>query len=266
MMESSAPPQRAEGFLPDAPWRVRDFVLAFLAGLAGAFAATIAVYALGYDPLEPLPFAAVFAGQAAATLGFVLWLSRQRGTGSLAADVGFVIRPGDWWGVPAGMALQIAIALITLPLISLLFPDGPPEQGVSEIAGTAQSLLEQIFIVASVAVAAPIVEEILYRGMLLSILRKRLSPWVAVVVSAGVFSLVHAALDANAIAAVPGLFLLGVVLATVTLRRGNLSLAIALHSGINLLAAIVLLWGDDMIQWLEQRVDEIEGIVALFPW
>ena len=65
--------------------------------------------------------------QFAGTFAAIVWLSRSRGTGSLATDVGLVLRPSDWWGVPAGMGLQIAIALITAPLIYRLFPDGPPE-------------------------------------------------------------------------------------------------------------------------------------------
>jgi membrane protease YdiL (CAAX protease family) len=193
-----------------------------------------------------------------------MWLSRLRGTGSLATDVGLVLKPGDWWGVPAGMGLQIAIALMTAPLIYWLYPDGPPEQAVAEIATTSQTLLDQVLVIVAVAVGAPIIEEMLFRGVLLSTLRRRLPAWAAVAMSAVVFAAIHL-VDPNAAAAVPGLFLLGLVLGWAALRRGDLSLAIPLHSGINLLAAISLLWGDELIQWSEDQLRQIEGIIRLLP-
>ena len=66
-----------------------------------------------------------------------------------------------------------------------------------------------------------------------------------------------------------GLFLLGMVLGWTALRRGDLSLAIPLHSGVNLLAAISILWGDDLIDWLNETIDEleqIEGFLSLLPF
>lgn len=265
MMESSAPPQPPPGYLPVANWRVRDVVFAFLAGIAGSTVATIAVLALGLEPLDPVPFSIIFAGQFAGSMLVIVALSRRRGSGSLAADVGFHVRLRDWWGVPAGMVLQIAIALVTAPFIIWVFGDDPPEQGVSEIANSSETLIEQLLIVISVAVLAPIVEEVIYRGMLLNVLARRFSRWPAILISAGVFAGVHL-VDPNAIAVVPGLFLLGIVLGWVSLRRGDISLAIALHSGINLLAAITLVWGSELLEWSEQRLEEIEGIIAFLPF
>jgi CAAX protease family protein len=264
-MESSAPPQPPTGYLPVSAWRYRDVVLAFLAGVVGSFLVAVGVEVAGASAFDPIPFSLIFGGQAAASFGVILWLSRRRGSGSLAADVGLVVRAGDWWGVPAGMGLQIAIALVTLPLLQLLFPDGAPEQSVAEIASSSETLLDQLFVIASVAVAAPIIEEMIFRGMLMSILRRSFGAWVSIIVSAAVFALVHL-VDPDAIAAVPGLFLLGLVLGWVALRRGDLSLAIALHSGINLLAAISLLWGDELLQWSERQLEQMEGVIHLLPF
>lgn len=265
MMESSAPTQPVSGYLPDMRWRVRDVIYAFLAGIAGSIVVTVVVLAMGADPLDPIPFALVFAGQFAGSLLAIVALSRRRGSGSLATDAGFVLHLRDWWGVPAGMALQIAIALLTAPLVFWLFGDDPPEQGVSEIAGESDVFAEQLLIVLSVALLAPIIEEIIFRGMLLNVLRRSLSVWPSILISAAVFAGVHL-VDPSAIAVVPGLFLLGVVLAWVALRRGNLSLVIAMHSGINLLAAISLVWGRDLLEWSERQLEEIEGIISLLPF
>ncbi len=265
MMESSAPPQPPAGFLPVANWRLRDVLYAFLAGIAGSILVTIGVLATGADPLDPIPFSLVFAGQFAGSLLAIVYLSRKRGSGSLAADTGFVLRLRDWWGVPAGMLLQLVIALITAPLVFWLFGDDAPEQGVAEIADATETFAEQLVIVISVAVLAPIIEEIIFRGMLLNVLTRSMSKWPAILISAAVFAAVHL-VDPSAIAVIPGLFLLGVVLGWVTLRRGDISLAITLHSGINLLAAISLVWGRDLLEWSEQRLEEIEGFIHFLPF
>lgn len=266
MMDSSAPPQPPPGYLPTARWRIWDVVLAVAAGLIAALVVSVAVLAAGADVRDPIPFTIVFVAQFGGSMAVVVALAKRRGSGSLAADVGLHLRLRDWWGVPAGMALGIAVALVMTPLLILLFGDDPPTQGVVEIAGSSETAVEQLMIIVSVAVLAPIVEEIIYRGMLLNVLIRRFSVWPSIVVSAALFAMVHVFLDLNAIAALVGLFLLGLVFGWVSLRRGDISLAIALHSGVNLLAAIQLLWGDDLIEWSERRLEEIEGIVAFLPF
>ena len=259
------PPPPPAGYLPVANWRLADIVLVFFGGLVGSILVTAVVVAAGVDPFSPLPFSLIFGGQSVASFAVLWTLSRIRGSGSLAADVGLVVRGSDWWGVPAGMALQVVIAVITAPLIVWIFPDGPPEQGIAEIAGQSSSLLDQLAVFISVAVAAPLIEEMLFRGMLLSWLARRMRNWGAIVVSAAVFAGIHLA-DPNAIAVIPGLFLLGVVLAWVALRRGDLSLPIAIHSGINLLAAISILYGPELLEWSETQLEQLEGIIRFLPF
>jgi membrane protease YdiL (CAAX protease family) len=95
-------------------------------------------------------------------------------------------------------------------------------------------------------VLAPVTEELAFRGVLIKALGER-SRRTLIVVSAAVFSLFHvlglAADNLLAAAAVvlPQLFIVGAVLAWVTLRSGRLGPAIFLHSGWNLLAALILL-------------------------
>lgn len=264
MIESSAPPQPPDGYLPAARWRLGDFFLAFFAGVGASFAVSLIVIAMGSDPFDPVPFALIFFSQAVGSFAVIVARSRSRGSGSLTLDTGLVLRGRDSWGVPAGMALQIAIALVTFPLIDALFPEGPPEQGVSEITSGSDTVVEMLLVLVSVAVVAPVLEEVIFRGVLLSYLRKRLGPWLSIVISAAAFSVVHL-LDPNAIAVVPGLFILGVVLAWVALRRGDLSMPIFIHSGINLLAAISLLFGDEILRWSENQMDQIEGLIRLLP-
>lgn len=255
-------PSPPAGYLPVANWRYWHVIVVFFTGLVASVFAAAGLVAAGVDPLQPVPFAAVFGAQVAASFAMVWHLSRTSGSGSLAADTGLIVKGSDWWGIPAGMALQIGIALVTAPLIVWLWPDGAPSQGVADVAASSETLVEQLAVLVVVVVGAPIIEEVIFRGMLLSILRRSLGYWPAILVSAGLFSAVHL-LDPNAIAVVPGLFLLGVALGWAALRRGDLSLAIAMHSGINLLAAITLLYGDSILNWAENQMDQLEEIQAV---
>ena len=78
-----APPP-PPGYLPVADWRIRDVLAVFVAGLFGSILIAVVVTAAGADVLEPLSFSFIFGGQAAASFLVVWFLSRQRGTGSLA--------------------------------------------------------------------------------------------------------------------------------------------------------------------------------------
>ncbi len=237
--------------------------MVFAAGFVGAILATSIVVGLGADATQPLWFSIVFFAQSGTSFAFAWWLSKRRGSGSLAADVGLIVRGRDWWGVPAGMVVQVVVSLMMVPLIVWLFPDGAPEQGVSAIAGQSKTILDQLAVFIAVAVAAPIVEEVIFRGMLLSVLARVMPKWPAIIVSGAVFGAVHL-LDPNAIAVVPGLFVIGVVLAWAALRSGDLSLPIALHSGINLFAAIGILYGEELMNWYEQQSAQLEGVIRFF--
>ncbi|MEZ5176626.1 MAG: CPBP family intramembrane glutamic endopeptidase [Acidimicrobiia bacterium] len=238
---------------------------AFFAGVLGANIVGVFVIAAHADLTDPVPFALVFLGQAGGSFALVWLFSARASSGSLAADVGLVLRPSDWWALLAGMGLQIAAALMTYPLVDSLFPDGAPQQGVAGITAGTRTTFEVIVIFLSVAAVAPIIEEIIYRGMLLSWLRRHMGQWAAIIVSAAIFAGLHL-VDWNARAAVPGLFLIGVVLGWVALRRGDLSLAIPIHAGVNLLAAIMLVWGDEMAEWAERQLEELDTLNAVVHW
>lgn len=77
-------------------------------------------------------------------------------------------------------------------------------------------------------VAAPLFEEILFRGFLFGGLRRWLGPWSAAVLSAAVFALYHLEIDT-----LPGLFVLGLALAWLRERTGGLAAPIAMHACYN---------------------------------
>jgi len=96
--------------------------------------------------------------------------------------------------------------------------------------------------------------KMLFRGMLLSRLSRSMSPAWAILVQAVVFASIHL-LDPSAIAALPGLVIVGAVLGYAAMRTGNLALPIMMHAGVNLTAVILLIFGSNVMDWLEQAAD-----------
>lgn len=229
------------------PWTIVDFILVMLGGFLGA--AVLAVVGILLDSEDALVLMSL-AGQYAGHL-FVFWLLRRTKDPGEAA-LGFVIENRDVVYVLAGLGLQLALSLAFLPLVFILFPDGGSAQEVSSAISGLGSVTARVAAVAISVVLAPATEELAFRGVLIKALGDR-SKRSLILISAAVFSLFHllglASSDfiQSAIVVLPQLFIVGVVLAWVTLRSGRLGPAIFLHSGFNLLAAIVLLLPADLL-------------------
>lgn len=232
----------------------------FIVGALGVIVATVlGEISIALDGSPSVSATGIFiatAFQVGGALVALGYLSRTRGTGSWATDFGFRIRLRDWWGIPAGAALQIGVAIAAAPLIRLLFPDGPPEQSLIDITAGTETTVETVLIVVALVILAPVAEELIFRGILLSRLVRSMTIWLAVVAQAALFGLVHVLGDPGAIAALPGLFLIALVLGYAAIRTGSLSLPIYLHAGVNLTAALLLLYGGQLLEWL----DEIAGV------
>jgi membrane protease YdiL (CAAX protease family) len=88
------------------------------------------------------------------------------------------------------------------------------------------------------AVAAPICEELFFRGMLLTLLAERTFLLVAVVISALAFGLAHAS-PAVSLALLPTFVFMGIVLALVYIRSGWLTNSMLLHGLNNAIVTIL---------------------------
>ena len=226
------------------PWSLIDFLLVILGGLAGAAGLLPVGALLGGGELSLI---LALSGQYIGHL-VVLWLLARR-----REDLGFTIVGSDTFYLGLGLLLQLALAVLFLPLTSLLFPDGDSAQQV----GTALSGLEttpaRVAAVLTAVVVAPVTEELTFRGVLLKAFNKRTRRTIMVLTSL-VFAAFHTVgldperlLQAAAVV-LPQLFLVGLVLAWVTLRTGRLGPAIFIHSGFNLLAALVLLLPPELLE------------------
>ena len=229
------------------PWTFVDFILVWLGGFVG----TGVFFAIGYFiDSDDVSFVLALAGQYVGNLG-VLWLLRRSKDN---AGLGFSIEPRDVFYIGAGLGLQFILALAFLPISQWLFPDGVPPQQVAEMLGDGDAtMLVRLSLIVAAVVLAPVTEELVFRGVLLRSFENH-SRRLAMVVTAAIFSAVHIlGLDpdrllASAVVVLPPIFVLGLVLAWLTLRTKRLGPAIFLHSGWNLLAAVVLLLPPELLE------------------
>lgn len=158
-------------------------------------------------------------------------VSRRFGSGRFADDLRLSFRPIDMIGLPLGVVSQLALVPALYWPLRQLWPETFATDRLSE---RAQELWDRaegrwvVVLVLIVAVGAPLVEEIVYRGLIQQALQSRLNDVVAVVVAAAFFAFVH--LQAIEF---PGLFLFGLVLGTCFMRTGRLGMGILAHVGFN---------------------------------
>ncbi len=225
-------------------WSVVDFILIWLAGQFGAAIGVSVGTATGAASL----LLASLVGQYVFALGLLYLLVRRKEEDRLE----FTIEGGDFAFIGVGLVLQLGIAFMLDPISRLLFPDGRPEQSVASSLAEADSTSIQITLFVAYVVVGPIAEELVYRGVLLRALESS-GRWTAILVSSLVFAAIHLPgletdqLLRSAALFLPPFFLLGVLLAWLTFRRGRLGPAIFVHSGWNLLAAIALLVPTEML-------------------
>lgn len=228
-------------------WTVIDFVLVWLGGFLGA-GVFLAIAELGAG--DDWVIVLALAGQYIGNIAVFTYLSGRKGRGS----VGFSVETSDLAYIGLGLLLQLIIALAFQPLVELLFPDGRSPQQIAEAMGDADaSTFLKIAFFSAAVVLAPATEELMFRGVLLKALAHR-GRVFAIATTSVAFAAVHAlGLDmerplASAAVVLPPVLLLGVILAWVTMRQERLGPAIFIHSGWNLLAAVVLLLPAELLE------------------
>lgn len=153
-------------------------------------------------------------------------------------DAGSAIRAGLGWGLLAwlGATLASAAAVWLLERIGI--------EAEPQVAARAIATLEPWLVVLAVVILAPIAEEVFFRGVVFNAwLREGGRRW-AYVGSSALFALIHI----SAVALVP-LFVLGLALAWIYQRTGNLLAPIAMHATVNgISVALALLVRFDVVR------------------
>lgn len=158
-------------------------------------------------------------------------LSRLRGGSSFRDDYRAHFRLVDLVGLPIGVAGQFVLVPLLYWPLSSFFPDTFDASKVEERAtdlwdrATGPWILVLIVVV---AIGAPLVEEFVYRGVILQALEGRVNDVVALVVSATFFAAIHLQP-----VELPGLFAIGLVFGLCWQRSGRLACPILAHVAFN---------------------------------
>ncbi len=239
------PPSRARP--PAAPavrWGMGDAVLGWVvANAAAAVIGAIVLSATGHagDSTATLPLALLAVLQIPLWLGYAgvpVWAARTKGRG-VVQDFRLRLQGVD---VPVGIVVGLLsqfllVPLLSLPMLHLL------DKSTKDLNSVAKSLTDRatdplgvVLLILVVAIAAPIVEELFFRGLVLRSIEKRLGPAWGIGLSGLVFGATHFEL-----LQLPALAGFGMVLAYLAWRTDRLGPGIVAHMTFNTLAVVSLL-------------------------
>jgi membrane protease YdiL (CAAX protease family) len=141
-----------------------------------------------------------------------------------------------WGQVAFGAVLGVLMIVINSVLLAGL--DLRAEASIMRSAA-AGTLPWQLALVALIGVYSPVVQEIVFRGLLLQGLLQRMPAWAAIGVSAAIFALVHATGGAGAVI---NAFTFGILAGVLFARFRSLTAPIAAHVAGNSFATLYILW------------------------
>lgn len=166
-------------------------------------------------------------------------ISDRIGTGDFRADYGLRFRWIDLAGIPLGVLSQLVLLELVYWPLRWLFPEQFDRDSVEEVARNLFDRLDGawlVVLVLVVVVGAPVIEELLYRGLIFRTLDGLIAAPLAVAGSALWFAGAHFQPVQFA-----GLFVIGAVLAICVQRTGRLGMAIFAHAAFNATTVMVLL-------------------------
>ena len=224
-------------------WGLGDFFWIWPAGIVASLVLGSVGFGITGDQAgHPggLTTALVVIGQFGGWLAGLVIVSRTKGR-SLRADFGFVLRFRNAWALLLGGALLIVLGALIVPIRNLA--NGRTQQVVHDLDTAHGAKLVVLIVVA--ALIAPMIEELMFRGLLQRALRRRFAPAAAIAIAAAVFAFAHPLLDPSigTLSIVPALYALGAISGVAAECTGDLSVSILLHIGFNLptaLTAVIL--------------------------
>jgi membrane protease YdiL (CAAX protease family) len=240
---------RVRSFLPPERYRGPAVLILVLLVLALAFVLTVpfgsdaTALVLGEGELTLLGAIVLLVSTQVAML-VMGWLLVFR-PGALAGlpalpgpNAAQAIISGVGWGLVAWLVATLAGATVVF-VLERLGIEAPPQAAEQAIA-----MLDPFLVIVAVVILAPIAEEIFFRGIVFNALLREGGRRWAFLGSAALFAVIHISL----VAVLP-IFLLGLSLAWIYQRTGNLLAPIAMHATVNgISVALALLVRFDLVR------------------
>lgn len=226
-----------------APWRRAALVASLCLPLGGVVVAVPVVVAslpTGRDVTQVYNLVGTALGALLAWL-VARRVARTYGGWRAAFGLGRPVR-GDGFEVARWSAGQVLIRFALAVVLSPLLPGGGGGgnlEGVTKLSGPALALM-----VLAAVVVAPVLEELLFRGVLLRAVMRRTGFWPAATVSSAVFAVLHLGGISAWGAAAPALAftaVFGVLQCVLVRRTGRLAAAMGVHAVTNLFFTAVAL-------------------------
>ena len=222
------------------PWPIKDIVTGFflLLAYAGGGLAAQHSQALHYQPWLAIHF--VFIAEVllfASLFGYSFSICRKRGNWPLIDT----LRPSKIiQETMRGFAYVLLIGLVIGPTIKILEILFKTQRGIDSVLqwlqSTPNTYLSLTILIMAVSIG-PVAEEFFFRGFLYNALKTRLPLWLAAVIQAAIFAVIHNYGVLNSIA----IFLLGIAFVIVYERRKTLLSPIIVHILINAMWVVPLL-------------------------
>lgn len=207
----------------------------FAAWVVGSLLAATVLAVGGQSSTSDAPLALIAFTMAAGWLAYLvalLTVSNRSGSGHLITDYAVAPSARDLAWLPVGVACQLllvpAVYYPLRPIWPTTFGDDALQKNASSLADAATNPVGIALLVLLVVVAAPLIEELVYRGL---IQHSFVAAWgraIGVAAAALLFTFIHLRPVEY-----PGLLAFSLVLGLVALRSERLGPAIAMHVGFN---------------------------------
>jgi uncharacterized protein len=175
-------------------------------------------------------------------VAFLAWASRHWGTKSFARDYGFRFRPVDaGWGpliwiaaIGAEVAVGTAVLVTKIPMKSNTV-------GLNRLRGNHDVLLA---VAISAVIAAPFVEELVFRGLIVRSFLSAMPYWLAIALQAALFGLSHIGPERGSgnVGLVIVLTAVGAVLGSAAYLLRRIGPTIVAHAVLNTFSLILAVW------------------------
>jgi membrane protease YdiL (CAAX protease family) len=225
---SSALVERAHAAEGRETWRLAAWATLVGVMIAGAYAGRFLSEESVEEPLYDYGVAVTGVIIYALLLGILLLIGR-----GLPAREFFALRPPVSWPGALGLALAGYVTIFVGAGLILIALDAGDEQGLTPDEWDPDKLGPYLANFVAIALVAPFVEELMYRGAGMTLLARFGAP-VAVAATGILFGLAH-----GLVLALPALVLFGLVTAWLRLRTSSVVPPMLVHAAFNATSLIV---------------------------